>query len=103
MKLMSFSLFYTSISDPANILVKKMQSFSLKERKQAIVENFVFIDRLDSWAAVDIENHDRSSSITRFGDDSPKYRKTSAKLLALLERALTGTLYIYLGQELRTG
>ncbi|CAI4305327.1 BCN_G0006830.mRNA.1.CDS.1 [Saccharomyces cerevisiae] len=47
-----------------------------------------------------LENHDQARSITRFADDSPKYRTTSGKLLALLECSLTGTLYVYQGQEI---
>ena len=74
--------------------------FSLKQWKEAIASNFLFINGTDSWATTYIENHDQPRSISRFGDDSPKYRNVSGKLLALLECSLTGTLYIYQGQEL---
>ncbi|KAF4006018.1 Alpha amylase, catalytic domain family protein [Saccharomyces cerevisiae] len=56
--------------------------------------------RYNYWATTYIENHDQARSITRFADDSPKYRKISGKLLTLLECSLTGTLYVYQGQEI---
>ncbi|CAI4283367.1 CQI_4a_G0004940.mRNA.1.CDS.1 [Saccharomyces cerevisiae] len=74
--------------------------FTLKQWKEAIASNFLFINGTDSWATTYIENHDQSRSITRFADDSPKYRKISGKLLTLLECSLTGTLYVYQGQEI---
>ncbi|CAI6921860.1 ANL_collapsed_G0058660.mRNA.1.CDS.1 [Saccharomyces cerevisiae] len=66
--------------------------FTLKQWKEAIASSFLFINGTDSWATTYIENHDQSRSITRFADDSPKYRKISGKLLTLLECSLTGTL-----------
>ncbi|CAI4613168.1 ADM_collapsed_G0035420.mRNA.1.CDS.1 [Saccharomyces cerevisiae] len=66
--------------------------FTLKQWKEAIASNFLFINGTDSWATTYIENHDQARSITRFADDSPKYRKISGKLLTLLECSLTGTL-----------
>ncbi|SCU87752.1 LAME_0D11342g1_1 [Lachancea meyersii CBS 8951] len=74
--------------------------FTLKEWKQAIADNFLFINGTDTWSTIYLENHDQPRSITRFGDDSPKYRILSGKLLAMLECSLTGTLYLYQGQEI---
>lgn len=74
--------------------------FTLKDWKIAIASNFQFINGTDSWATTYLENHDQPRSVTRFGDDSKKYRNLSAKLLALMESSLTGTLYVYQGQEL---
>ncbi|CAI4731267.1 BDN_1c_G0031290.mRNA.1.CDS.1 [Saccharomyces cerevisiae] len=68
------------------------------ERSHCI--ELLFINGTDSWATTYIENHDQARSITRFADDSPKYRKISGKLLTLLECSLTGTLYVYQGQEI---
>lgn len=76
------------------------QPFTLKEWKIGIAKAFKFIERTDAWSTIYMENHDQPRSVTRFGDDSPKYRQISAKLLAMLEVALTGTLYVYQGQEL---
>ncbi|KIY53979.1 glycoside hydrolase family 13 protein [Fistulina hepatica ATCC 64428] len=52
------------------------------------------------WNAVYIENHDQARSVSRFGDDSDEWRSVSAKMLALLPLAQSGTLYVYQGQEL---
>ncbi|RDB27402.1 Alpha-glucosidase [Hypsizygus marmoreus] len=52
------------------------------------------------WNAIFIENHDHSRSVSRFGNDSDKWRALSAKMLALLEITLGGTQYVYQGQEL---
>lgn len=76
------------------------EPFTLKKWKQAIADNFLFVNGTDTWSTIYLENHDQPRSITRFGDDSPKYRTLSGKLLALLESSLTGTLYVYQGQEL---
>lgn len=74
--------------------------WTLKEWKIAVAESFKYISQTDCWSTIYIEIHDQARSVTRFGDDSPKYRFMSAKLLALLEVVLTGTLYVYQGQEL---
>ena len=47
-----------------------------------------------------IENHDHPRAVSRFGNDSDKWRAVSAKMLALLEVTLGGTQYVYQGQEL---
>ncbi|KAF8655995.1 hypothetical protein AX16_002815 [Volvariella volvacea WC 439] len=52
------------------------------------------------WNAIFIENHDHPRSISRYASDSDEWRTVSVKLLAILEVTLTGTLYVYQGQEL---
>ncbi|KAH8077732.1 alpha amylase [Cristinia sonorae] len=52
------------------------------------------------WNSIFIENHDNSRSVSRFGDDSPEWRGISAKLLCIFQTTLTGTLYVYQGQEI---
>lgn len=47
-----------------------------------------------------IENHDHSRAVSRYGNDSQKWRALSAKMLAILEITQGGTLYVYQGQEL---
>lgn len=47
-----------------------------------------------------MENHDQARSVTRFGSDSEEYRAMSAKMLATLAVAQSGTLYVYQGQEI---
>ncbi|AQZ10070.1 hypothetical protein BZL39_A10070 [Zygosaccharomyces parabailii] len=78
----------------------RLLPYDLKDWKLAITESFRFINKTDSWSTVYFENHDQARSITRFGDDSAKYRVVSGKLLCILEISLTGTIFIYQGQEL---
>jgi len=59
------------------------------------------------WNAVYFENHDQSRIVSHFGDgtcspdgEPSRYWERSAKMLALLELTLRGTLFIYQGQEI---
>jgi glycosidase len=52
------------------------------------------------WNALYLENHDQPRSLSHFCDDSDEYRETCAKLLALMHLTLSGTVYVYQGQEL---
>ncbi|KAL6708768.1 hypothetical protein ACN47E_002464 [Coniothyrium glycines] len=54
----------------------------------------------DGWTTVFLENHDQSRSITRFTSDSPEHRIPGGKMLSLMMCALSGTLFIYQGQEI---
>jgi alpha-glucosidase len=47
-----------------------------------------------------LENHDHARVVSRFGNDSEKWRDKSAKLLAILQIAQSGTQFIFQGQEL---
>lgn len=68
--------------------------------KKVIEKNFLLMDEEDGWSTFYLENHDQPRSISVFGDDSPKYRERSGKLLALLQTTLSGTLFLYQGQEI---
>ncbi|EJF00527.1 glycoside hydrolase family 13 protein [Liquorilactobacillus mali] len=52
------------------------------------------------WNSLYWNNHDRARVVSRFGNDSPKYRVKSAELLATILHMLQGTPYIYQGEEL---
>ncbi|EIW85879.1 glycoside hydrolase family 13 protein [Coniophora puteana RWD-64-598 SS2] len=52
------------------------------------------------WNAVFIENHDHARSVSRFGNDTDAWRTRSAQVLAMLEIAQGGTMYVYQGQEI---
>jgi alpha-glucosidase len=54
----------------------------------------------DGWTTVFLENHDQSRSISRFTSDAPEHRVAGGKMLALMMAALSGTLFIYQGQEI---
>jgi oligo-1,6-glucosidase len=52
-----------------------------------------------AWNSNYLMNHDQPRSVSRFGDDG-RYRPESAKALLLLNLSLSGTPYIYQGEEL---
>lgn len=54
----------------------------------------------DGWNSVYLENHDLPRSISRFGDDSPEHRVPSGKALSMMLSTLSGTLFLYQGQEI---
>lgn len=53
-----------------------------------------------AWQTIWLESHDSARSVTRFGDNNPENRFKTAKLLALLQSTLAGTLFLYQGQEI---
>ena len=53
-----------------------------------------------AWGSLYWDNHDQPRVVSRFGNDSPKYRVLSAKMLATLLHMMKGTPYIYQGEEL---
>jgi len=54
----------------------------------------------DAWSTAFLENHNQSRSISRFASGKPENRVRSGKLWAILLGTLTGTLYLYQGQEI---
>ena len=72
--------------------VKRMKSI-ISKYQRGMIER-------DGWNAVFIENHDNPRSVSRFGNDSDQYWDKSAKLLALMQTTLSGTLFIYQGEEI---
>lgn len=75
--------------------------YTLPDFKKAIEKQSSFIEGTDAWSTVFIEDHDEPRSVTRFGNDSTSsFHCKSAKLLALLQTTMTGTLFVYQGQEI---
>ncbi|KAE8154622.1 maltase [Aspergillus avenaceus] len=55
----------------------------------------------DGWSTAFLENHDQARSVSRWGSEaSPELWARSAKMLAMLVASLSGTLYVYQGQEI---
>lgn len=77
-----------------------LKSWDVKEMK-GIISHWqrVMIER-NGWNSVFIENHDNPRSVSRYCDDSDQYREVGAKLLALMQTTLGGTLFVYQGEEL---
>ena len=77
-----------------------LQDWDARDIRQIINKwQRVMIER-DGWNSVFIENHDNPRSVSRYTDDSDAFRTYGAKLLALMQTTLSGTLYVYQGEEL---
>ncbi|KAI1763065.1 glycoside hydrolase family 13 protein [Hypoxylon sp. FL1150] len=72
--------------------VKEMKSI-ISRWQRIMIEN-------DGWNSVFIENHDNPRSVSRYTDDSDQWREKGAKLLALMQTTLGGTLFVYQGEEI---
>lgn len=72
----------------------------LSDWKRVISKWQTFIRGTDAWTSAFIENHDSGRAVSRYGSEDPRFRATSAKMLAILLLSLTGTTFLYQGQEL---
>jgi alpha-glucosidase len=77
------------------------QPFPLS-RLKALTEKWQsFIEGTDAWTTAFCENHDNGRAVDRFGDAStPELWLRSAKVIALWQATLSGTLFLYQGQEI---
>ncbi|KAK9482063.1 glycoside hydrolase superfamily [Lipomyces starkeyi] len=78
----------------------ELYQHALTDMKKAIMKTQGLVIGTDAWTTVVAENHDQGRSISRFATDDPKYHDKAGKLLAILLATLTGTLFIYQGQEI---
>ncbi|MGF1771625.1 alpha-glucosidase [Vibrio wakamikoensis] len=52
------------------------------------------------WNSLYWSNHDQPRTVSRYGSDSPEYRVISAKMLGTVLHMMSGTPYIYQGEEI---
>lgn len=78
----------------------QFQEWTLPQLKAIVAKWQQFVEGTDGWTTAFCENHDQGRSVSRFASDAPEHRERSAKLLALMMCSLTGTLFIYQGQEI---
>ncbi|KAJ2980413.1 hypothetical protein NQ176_g2664 [Zarea fungicola] len=77
------------------------QPYPLSKLKSLTETWQAFIEGTDAWTTVFCENHDNGRAISRFGDDStPESWLQSGKAIALWQTTMTGTLFLYQGQEI---
>ncbi len=76
------------------------RSFTKQDFKRELFKWQSVIENTDAWTTVFLENHDQGRSVSRFGSDLPEYRVRAAQMLATILATLTGTLFIYQGQEI---
>lgn len=72
----------------------------LKEMKSVVAKWQSFIDGTDGWTTAFCENHDQGRSVSRYASDAPEHREASARMLAVMMATMTGTLFLYQGQEI---
>ncbi|KAH8195992.1 hypothetical protein TruAng_009830 [Truncatella angustata] len=75
-------------------------NWKLPDLKRAIYSSQKMIIGTDAWTTAFMENHDQARSISRFASDAPEHRVSSGKMLAMLNTTLSGTLFVYQGQEI---
>lgn len=75
-------------------------NWKLPEFKAAVQRTQDLIRGNDGWTTVFLENHDQSRPISRFASDAPEHRVASGKMLSLMMAGLSGTMFVYQGQEL---
>ncbi|KAI5460433.1 putative maltase MLT3 [Mariannaea sp. PMI_226] len=76
------------------------RNWTLPGFKAAVANTQALIRGTDGWTTVFMENHDQPRSVSRFTNDAPEHRVACAKLLALLQSTLSGTQFLYQGQEI---
>ena len=76
-----------------------IQKYDFKEFKNIMIK---WQEKLQgkAWNSLFLGNHDQPRSVSRFGNDNPVYRETSAKMLATCIHMMQGTPYVYQGEEL---
>lgn len=77
-----------------------LQDWSVKDLRRIVSKWQRVMSERDGWNSVFCENHDNPRSVSRYTDDSDKYRTYGATLLALMQTTLNGTLYVYQGEEI---
>ncbi|KAL2826105.1 glycoside hydrolase superfamily [Aspergillus cavernicola] len=79
----------------------KLRNWTLPELKTVTRRGQDIFNGTDGWTTVFIENHDQARSVSRFGSDkTPELREASAKMLAMFQCTLSGTQFVYQGQEI---
>ncbi|RVX76108.1 hypothetical protein B0A52_00465 [Exophiala mesophila] len=81
--------------------VVRGESWTLPDMTAAVAATQDLVDGSDGWVTTFLENHDQARSVTRWGSDATEENRVrSAKMLATLQATLSGTLFLYQGQEL---
>ena len=76
------------------------KSWDLHNFKSTVEKWQRFMYDNDGWNALYLENHDQPRSVSRYANDAPAHRVSSAKLLAIFLGFQAGTPFVYQGQEI---
>lgn len=96
---MIFNFSHTDVDNYFGVkyLVRK---FSLRRFRKRLSKYQYGLANGNGWNSLFIENHDQRRSVGRFGTNDKEYRKESAKMLGTTYFLLSGTPFIYQGQEI---
>ena len=86
-------------NEPGNFKYS-LYPFNARDMKKIVNRLQRLMIERDGWNSIFCENHDQPRSVTRYCDDSDEWREMGAKLLSMMETTLSGTLYVYQGEEL---
>ncbi|KAJ5094302.1 hypothetical protein N7456_010163 [Penicillium angulare] len=76
-------------------------NWKLNDLRRAVQQTQLVMNGTDGWGTAFMENHDQARVISRFGcDETPELWDRSGKMLAMFLAGLSGTLYLYQGQEI---
>ncbi|EWZ02892.1 hypothetical protein FOYG_02106 [Fusarium oxysporum NRRL 32931] len=75
-------------------------SFDNNDFKHCLTKWEKLPETTGAWTTVFLENHDQGRSVSRFVSDLPEFRERVAKMLATLLATMTGTPFLYQGQEI---
>lgn len=78
----------------------KTREWKLPELKAAVAKAQLLTQDTEAWTTVFAENYDGPRSLSRYTTTDPKWRVKAGKLLAVMLATLTGTLFLYQGQEI---
>jgi oligo-1,6-glucosidase len=84
---------------PDNWLYPDSTNRSLLTLK-AILTKWDSVFAKDGWNTVFLGNHDQSRMVSRYGNDHPRFRLASSKMLHTLLLTMRATPYIYNGDEI---
>ena len=73
--------------------------YDLRELKQILARWQTGLEGV-AWNSLYWDNHDQPRAVSRWGNDDPRWRDKSAKMLAACLHLMCGTPYIYQGEEL---
>ena len=79
--------------------IAKPEGYSVLHFKEVFSRwDSAFAER--GWLSIFLANHDQARMVSRFGNDDPKYRNASSKMLSTFILTMRGTPYYYNGDEL---
>jgi oligo-1,6-glucosidase len=79
---------------------RETQPWTLAEFKETILKTQEIVGDTDDWPTCFVENHDTPRSISTYTTDDLQYRVKAGRLMAMFLATLSGTLFLYQGQEI---